>query len=93
MTDVEWVVLAIVTMGIIGFIFYRVARVWRTTHEDPVPTEVREKSHAVANEATALRYTLREISKAPDPIAELVRTMTEGRRSVEAKGLKSNAEQ
>lgn len=71
-----WVaVLALTSSLVIGLLVARVIRVRRHARDNPVPHEVRKQSHAVANEATVVRATLQKITKARDPIAELIETM------------------
>ncbi len=82
MPEHEWVaILAVLTSIAVGWAVYRVARTKRETKENLVPSEVREHSHAVANEATALRGGLRRIAHAADPLKALVDTVRQHKQA------------
>lgn len=70
--DFTLISLAIGTSTAIGLIIYRVSRTWRIVRDDPVPSEVREHSHAVANETTVVRAGLQRLKKERDPLTALV---------------------
>ena len=46
-------------------------------HSEPLlPTDIREKTHELKNEATKLRMVTRRISRQDDPIGALLQAMT-----------------
>lgn len=78
--DESVAILALVTSLVIGWIVLRRTKHMFDRPDNPLPPEVRERSHAVANEATAVRANLRQLAKAPNPIAELIRTIARKRQ-------------
>lgn len=78
--------LALLTSGGVGLLVYRVAMTMRKARDMPVPPAVREKSHAVANEATKLKAELRSLQKEDDPFEALVSRVRAARWKVEHDG-------
>ena len=63
-----------------GYTVWRVAIVWRRFRDEPLPPEVRQRSHAVSNEATVVQAGLKALKddaarKKEHPLSELVRRM------------------
>lgn len=79
MSDEALVILAIVTSAIVGHQVYRVAKAWVSVRDELVPPEVRESSHAVANEAMVVRHHLRQVAKSDDPLAEMVKRIRDSK--------------
>ena len=84
LTEDQWVLLStVITSLVVGYLVWRVAVVWRKVRADPLPPEVRERSHAVANEAAVVSAGLRFLKNKEDPLAELVQGLKrhdEGKR-------------
>lgn len=64
MTETQWVVIGTLLVSTaICYTVWRVAIVWRRFREEPLPREVRERSHSVANQAMAVQASLNELKR------------------------------
>lgn len=67
-----WItLLTLATVIVSGYQIHRVTKAWRDVRDEPVPPEVREKSHAVKNEASVVQAGLKQVAKMEDPLGEL----------------------
>lgn len=69
------VVFSLATVGGMAWVARHRSQTIRQVEEEPVPTEVRQHSHAVKNQVSAVRGGLRRIKSAPDPLSALVDTI------------------
>lgn len=67
---------SVIFLTAIALILYRILKTRQERKNNLVPESVREHSHEQANETTKLRSGLRRIANSPDPLAELVRSIT-----------------